>query len=180
MPSSTDAKEKRSIVAVLGGLAGFLAASAVVVGPLSAQFGLDSRLASFVFFIGLVPGMLIALSLSALGLLRTRNGRPGRRAGWAGLATGVALLLFGLSFRPWTLWVTLHDATTNVDDPPLFSDAVRERRTRSGEKRGLPRVNTTAYPSPSPDHPPPISGEQVIAYQRRYYPDLAPLALIRH
>lgn len=177
MLSSTDAKEKRSIVAVLGGLAGLLAVSAAVMGPLCAQFGLDSRVASLVFFIGVIPGMLLALSLGALGLFRTRHGRSGRRAAGAGFSAGLALLLFGLSFRPWTLWATLHDATTSIDDPPLFSVAVRERRARSGQKRGLPRVNTTAYPSPSPDHPPPISGEQVVAYQRRYYPDLAPLVL---
>lgn len=177
MPSSTDATEKRSAAAVLAGVAGLLAVAATVSGPLGVQLGLDSRVGSLVFFAGVIPGMLLALCLGAAGLARTRKGRPGRRAAWAGLAAGAVLLLFGLSFRPWTLWVTLHDATTNIEDPPLFSDAVRERRARSGEERGLPRVNTTDYPSPSPDHRPPIPADQVIAYQRTYYPDLAPLLL---
>lgn len=179
MPSSTDRPESRSLAAGLAAGAGVLAVVAAALGPLLVHAGvLGSRRGIGLFFLGVCPGMLLALVLGAIGLRRTRRGaRRGRGAAWTGFVAGAALLGLVLSFRPWTLWVTLHDATTNIEDPPLFSDEVRARRARRGVELRLPRVNTTDYPSPSPDHPPPISREQVIAYQRTYYPDLAPIEL---
>lgn len=184
MPCSTDSAGrpagKRSLAAVLAGAVGVLALAATAAGPLAVRGGLLGSWQGFgVFLFGLLAGMLGAGLLGAVGLRRTRagSGRTGRRAAWVGLAAAAALLLLISTFRPWSLWVTLHDATTRIDDPPAFSDAVRARRERRRAELGLPRVNTTDYPSPSPDHPPPISGEQVIAYQRAWYPDLAPIVL---
>jgi len=175
VPSST---EVRSRAAAVAGLTGVLALAATACGPIAAQTGvLQSRYAFVVFFLGVGPGMILAGVAGAAGLWRTRagSGRGGRRLAWSGIAAAGALFALVASFRPWSLAVTLHDATTRIDDPPSFSDAVRARRSRRAVELGLPRVNTTDYPSPSPDHAPPISGEQVVAFQRRYYPDLAPI-----
>jgi uncharacterized protein (DUF1499 family) len=38
-------------------------------------------------------------------------------------------------------------------------------------------LNTTDYPSGSPEHSPPISGSQVVEFQKKYYPDLVPIEI---
>jgi len=162
------------------GVTGLLALAATAFGPLSVQTGLLGQAQGFALSLtGLAPGMLLALLFGAVGLWRTRpgSGRLGRRLSWVGLASGGALLLFILSLRPWTLWITFHDATTSIDDPPQFSEAVRERRAQRQGELGLDWVNTTDYPSGSPEHSPPISGSQVVEFQRKYYPDLATIEM---
>lgn len=172
--------KRRSLVANFAGVIGILALVAIPLGPISVQAGLLSHAQGvLVSVIGLAPGMLLALVFGAGGLWRTRHGSGlrGRGMAWVGAASGAALLLLVLSLRPWSLWITFHDATTDIGDPPQFSDAVRERRAQRQTELGLDRVNTTDYPSGSPDHRPPIRGVQVIGFQKRYYPDLAPIKL---
>jgi uncharacterized protein (DUF1499 family) len=172
--------ERRSRAAVFAGVTGLLSVAATAFGPVSIQTGLlDSAPGFVVSLAGLGMGILLAMPFGAVGLRHTRPGSSvlGRRFAWVGLVSGGALLLLVLSLRPWSLWITLHDATTSIDDPPLFSDAVRERRAQRKAELGLGWVNTTDYPSGSPEHRPPISGSQVVEFQEQYYPDLAPIEL---
>lgn len=182
MRSSTEerAPETPSLTAAFACFVGVLALVAAAFGPISVQTGLLAQAqGALVSVLGLVPGMLLALLFGTLALWRTRagSGRRGRGIAWIGVGSGAALLLFVLSLRPWSLWITFHDATTNIADPPQFSNAVRERRAQRQAELGLDWVNAADYPSGSPEHRPPIDGQQVIAFQREYYPDLAPIEL---
>jgi hypothetical protein len=165
---------------VIASVTGLLALAATAAGPVSVLTGFLGQAPGFVVYLtGLVPGMLLALLLGAVGLWRTRpgSGRLGRGLAWVGIASGGVLLLFILLLRPWSLWITFHDATTNIDDPPQFSEAARARRAQRQGELGLDWVNTTDYPSGSPEHSPPILGSQVVEFQKKYYPDLVPIVL---
>lgn len=155
--------ERRSLTAVLAALIGVLATVAVAFGAGAAHYGLVSPLAGFrLFSLGATVGMLLALLLGILGLIRTRagSGRSGRGSAWLGTALGLALfLILALSAGPGLRAPAIHDITTNIEDPPRFSDAVRDAE---GRRNGI------EYPD---------GGPQVPELQREAYPDLQPIRL---
>ena len=121
----------RSTVATLSLVLGGLGLAAVVVGIGGIQLGLLSPLAGF-FFAGLLTAVsgLGAVIAGLVGLVRTRaaSGRAGRERAWGGLGLG-ALLMAGIVSAALSgsggATTPIHDVTTNMDDPPEFSDAVR-------------------------------------------------------
>jgi len=105
---------------------------------------------------------IISLVLGLIGLLLTRKstGRSGRERAWIGVGTGGALILVlligvisGGNAPP------IHDVTTNIDDPPSFSDAIRNAPGRA---------NGVDYPDGGPSVP---------GLQRNGFPDLGSLQL---
>jgi uncharacterized protein (DUF1499 family) len=105
---------------------------------------------------------IISLVLGLIGLLRTRknSGRSGRERAWVGVGAGgvlIFVLLIGVSTG--SNAPAIHDVTTNIDDPPTFSDAVRNAPGRA---------NGVDYPDGGPSVP---------DQQRNGFPELAPLQL---
>lgn len=156
----------RSIAATLALVVGSLGLAAVVIGIGGIQLGLLSPLAGF-FLAGLLTAVcgLGAVIAGVVGLVRTRaaSGRAGRRRAWAGLGLG-ALLVAGIVSAPALsgsggATAAIHDVTTNMEDPPEFSDAVRDAPGRQ---------NGVDYPD---------GGETVPEQQRAAHPDLAPIEL---
>ena len=155
----------RSTVATLAVVLGGLGLAAVVVGIGGIQLGLLSPLAGF-FLAGLLTAVcgLGAVIAGLVGLVRTRaaSGRAGRERAWGGLGLGV-LLVAGIVSAALSgsggATAPIHDVTTNMDDPPEFSDAVRNAPGRQ---------NGVDYPD---------GGETVPDQQRIAYPDLAPIEL---
>ena len=156
----------RSTVATLSLVLGGLGLADVVVGIGGIQLGLLSPLAGF-FFAGLLTAVsgLGAVIAGLVGLVRTRaaSGRAGRERAWGGLGLG-ALLVAGIVSAlalsgSGGATTPIHDVTTNMDDPPEFSDAVRNAPGRQ---------NGVDYPD---------GGETVPNQQRIAYPDLAPIEL---
>ena len=155
----------RSTVATLSLVLGGLGLADVVVGIGGIQLGLLSPLAGF-FFAGLLTAVsgLGAVIAGLVGLVRTRaaSGRAGRERAWGGLGLG-ALLMAGIVSAALNgsggATTPIHDVTTNMDDPPEFSDAVRNA---PGRQSGVD------YPD---------GGETVPNQQRIAYPDLAPIEL---
>ena len=154
---------KRSVAATLAAIIGVLAISAILLGVLGIQVGFFSPFVGFrIFGLGLVPGTLLALVFGGVGLARTRavSGRTGRGRAWVGTGIGLGQLAFLLVFAAGNADVpTIHDITTNIDDPPSFSDSLREQREA---------VNGVDYPD---------GGADVPEAQRTAYPDLAPIEL---
>ena len=155
----------RSTVATLSLVLGGLGLAAVVVGIGGTQLGLLAPLAGFFLAILLtaVSG-LGAVIAGLVGLVRTRaaSGRAGRERAWGGIGLGallVAGIVSALALSGSGGAAAIHDVTTNVDDPPEFSDAVRN----------VPgRQNGVDYPD---------GGETVPDQQRIAYPDLDPIEL---
>ena len=157
--------EKRSFLATSSAVIGLLSVAGVVIGAGGAHTRLLTPYAGFQLFgIGLVPGATLALVTGLLGLLRTRSGsgRTGRGRAWLGLGLAAALLgvlaVIGSS-TPGRNAPVIHDVTTDIEDPPTFSDAVRNAEDR---------VNGVDYPDGGPDVP---------DLQRAAYPDIAPIEL---
>ncbi|UCE86597.1 MAG: DUF1499 domain-containing protein [Deltaproteobacteria bacterium] len=154
---------ERSVAATLAAIIGVLAIAAVALGVLGIQVGAFSPFAGFrIFGLGLVPGTLLALVFGGVGLFQTRagTGRAGRGRAWLGTAIGAAQLAFLVGFGAQNAGVpTIHDITTDLDDPPAFSDALREQRRDH---------NGVDYPD---------GGAGVPEAQRAAYPDLAPIEL---
>lgn len=155
-----------SVVATVALVLGGLGVVAAVIGIGGIQLGLLSPLAGF-FLAGLLTALcgLGAVISGVGGLVRTRaaSGRAGRGRAWAGLGLG-ALLVAGIVSGPALsgsggATAAIHDVTTNIEDPPEFSDAVRSAPGRQ---------NGVDYPD---------GGETVPEQQRSAYPDLAPIEL---
>ncbi|MGH0028256.1 MAG: DUF1499 domain-containing protein [Myxococcota bacterium] len=131
---------------------GALAALLFLGGPLANQTGAVAPLSGFyAFMLGGLLGVL-ALLLGAIGLLRTRasSGRAGRGHAWTGFGIGAAILaVVVVTAGPTSGVPPIHDITTDVEDPPLFTTA----------------------PEGRPELPP----EGNAALQREAYPDLAPI-----
>ena len=152
----------RSIVAVISAGLGISAVAIALLGPALIWLGLIAPLVGFSSFALAALLGIISLVLGLIGLLRTRksSGRSGRRRAWIGVGTGGALILVlltgvssGGSAPP------IHDVTTNIDDPPAFSDAVRNAPGRA---------NGVDYPDGGPGVP---------DQQRNGFPDLGSLQL---
>ncbi len=154
---------QRSLIASLAAALGAGALLLLLIGV----GGIHARLLSpFEGFRIAAPGGLLlgilALLLGGLGVLRTRRstGLAGRSRALQGLATGglaVAALLgpaLGSGGAP-----PIHDVTTSIEDPPVFSAAVRDAPGR---------VNGVLYPD---------GGETVPPQQREAFPDLETLEL---
>lgn len=153
---------KRSIAAFISFYLGIAAIALAVLGPLLIRLGIIAPIQGFISYgLGSLFG-LIAAAFGIFGLFRTRadSGRDGRQQAWIGLGLGGVLeliLIFGIvtggSVPP------IHDITTNFDDPPVFSDAVRNSEGR---------VNGVDYPD---------GGADVSDQQRNGYPELVSLEL---
>ena len=151
---------ERSTAATLSLWIGGVAVLDALLGPALIHLGVLGPLQGFYFFALSIPGMLLALGLGVTGLVRTRaaTGRSGRSRAWIGTGLGGGLLLVLLNAvsaggdAP-----PIHDVTTDLADPPVFSKAV-------GEAPG--RVNGIDYPD---------GGASVPEQQRAAFPDLAPI-----
>ncbi len=151
---------KRSIAATLSVWLGGLALAAAVLGPLLIHLGILAPLQGFYFFALSIPGILLALGFGVTGLFRTRAaaGREGRTRAVAGTAIGAVLAaVLANAISSGGGAPPIHDVTTNIDDPPAFSDAVRTAPDR---------VNGVDYPD---------GGESVPEQQRSACPDLGPI-----
>jgi uncharacterized protein (DUF1499 family) len=151
----------RSAAATIALYLGCVSVGALAVGIASIHLDLLSPLTGFEIaaYGALLSGLLAALS-GLVGLLRTRAsvGLAGRSRAWAGLALGAAglLALLGPTLAAGRV-PPIHDVTTNPDDAPAFSDAVRDAEGRQ---------NGVAYPD---------GGDEVPGLQRAAFPDLAPI-----
>ncbi len=153
---------ERSKVAVISAGMGVTAIAIALLGPALIWLGLLTPLMGFSSFALAVLLGIISLALGLIGLLRTRksSGRGGRGRAWIGVGTGGALilvLLIGVSSSGNA--PPIHDVTTNIDDPPSFSDAVRNAPGRA---------NGIDYPDGGPSVP---------GQQRDGFPDLGSLQL---
>ena len=151
-----------STTALASPLAAGLALVTGLVGVLGARLDLIAPVAGFGLFALLMPlGAALALLLGLIGVLRTRprQRRGGASQAWGGIVLSAVLLgwIFVLSSGT-TEAPTIHDITTNIDDPPTFVAAAPEDSRGQG----------FAYPS---------GGAQVPDLQRAGYPDLATLHL---
>ena len=153
---------ERSRVAAISAGFGVTAVVISLLGPVLILLGLIAPLMGFTSFALAALLGIISLVLGIIGLLRTRksSGRSGRERAWVGVGTGVALILVllngissGGSAPP------IHDVTTSIDDPPAFSDAVRNAPGRA---------NGVDYPDGGPSVP---------DQQRNGFPDLGSLQL---
>lgn len=153
---------ERSKVAVISAGMGVTAVVIALLGPALIRLGLIAPLMGFSSFALAALLGIISLALGLIGLLRTRksSGRSGRGRAWIGVGTGGALilvLLIGVSSSGNA--PLIHDVTTNIDDPPPFSDGVRNAPGR---------VNGVDYPDGGPSVP---------GQQRNGFPDLGSLQL---
>jgi uncharacterized protein (DUF1499 family) len=153
----------RSTVAVASAGVGGLSLLAAVVGPASIHLGILAPLQGFMLFsVGAGLGGLLSVVLGAVGLARTSaaSGREGRDRAWIGLGAGVVLLvILGRGMSAGGGAPPIHDITTDLDDPPTFSDTVRNAPDR---------VNGVDYPD---------GGSDVPDQQRAGYPDFGPIAV---
>ena len=153
---------ERSITATISAGMGVTAVVIALLGPALILLGLIAPLMGFAAFALAALLGIISLISGAIGLLRTResSGRSGRERAWTGIGTGgafVLVLLIGLSSGGSA--PPIHDVTTDIDDPPVFSDAVRNA---SG------RANGVDYPDGGPNVP---------DQQRNGFPELGSLQL---
>lgn len=151
-----------SLTAKLAQICGYSALVLVVLGFATAHFALLAPYAGFrIFALGLVPGSLLAVIFGLIGWLRSRGqDAGGRRRALQGLGLGGLLLVAGVALiAPHAGAPPIHDLTTNPDDPPSFVEAARQD---GNADRDL------TYPH---------GGAEVIAEQRRAYPDLQPIEL---
>ncbi len=152
----------RSIMATLAAVTGLLAIAIFLLAPAAAMLGVLSPLAAFsAFALGLLGGMLLSLVFGAIGLFRTRakTGLAGRGRAWVGTFVGLGFLAFLIAVRFAGTVSPIHDVTTDIDDPPAFSEAVAKLSDRT---------NGVAYPD---------GGDDVPATQRELFPDLETLTL---
>ena len=154
MPERSSAASISAVIGVLGLAAGGL-------GPVLIRLGLLSPLTGFgVFAAGAGLGILLSLGFGITGLVRTRNStqREGRPRAVVGVSVGVALaVVLGISASGGGGAPPIHDITTDIEDPPTFSDAIRD---------AVDRANGVDYPD---------GGSSVPEQQRTAFPDLAPI-----
>jgi uncharacterized protein (DUF1499 family) len=148
-----------SRVATLASHLGVAGVLALVLGPLAIQVGIFSPFLGFrLFLLGGLCGLL-ALLLGMIGLWRTRatTGREGRGRALRGALLGAAILaLIVVAAGSGRSVPAINDITTNPDDPPAFTHAVR---LPDNQGRDL------SYPS------------DFAARQRAGYPNLAPIRI---
>ncbi|MCH2172254.1 DUF1499 domain-containing protein [Myxococcota bacterium] len=153
----------RSTVAVASAGVGGFSVLAAVLGPVMIHLGLLAPLQGFMLFsAGAGLGGLLALVLGMIGLIRTRatSGREGRGQALLGVGAGVVLLLvLGRGMADGGAAPPIHDITTDLDDPPVFSDAVRNATDRQ---------NGVDYPD---------GGSNVPDQQRAGYPGFGPISV---
>jgi uncharacterized protein (DUF1499 family) len=149
-------------MATLAAVTGLLAIAIFLLAPAAAMLGVLSPLAAFsAFGVALLGGMLLSLVFGAIGLFRTRakTGLAGRGRAWIGILVGLGFLAFVAAVRLGGTVSPIHDVTTDIDDPPAFSEAIAQQPDRR---------NGVAYPD---------GGDDVPATQRELFPDLETLTL---
>ena len=152
----------RSTMATLAAVTGLLCIAIFLLAPAAAMLGVLSPLAAFsAFGLAIAGGMLLSLVFGAIGLFRTRakTGLAGRGRAWVGTFVGLGFLAFVVATRFAGTASPIHDVTTDIDDPPAFSDAIAQQPDRR---------NGVAYPD---------GGDDVPARQRELFPDLGTLTL---
>ena len=153
----------RSKTATISAGIGVTGLGLALLGPASIHLGLAAPIQGFsVYALGSVLGIPLAIGFGIAGLIFTRvgTGVEGRERAFVGLGAG-ALLLLVLSFAAGSGVDAppIHDITTNIEDPPTFSDAVANAEDRA---------NGVVYPDGGPD---------VTAQQLAAFPDLKPIRL---
>ena len=152
----------RSIMATLAALTGILSIAIFLLAPAAAMLGVLSPLAAFGLFArGLLLGILLSMVFGGVGLFRTRarTGLAGRGRAWLGSFAGLLMLVFLVAVVLSNPRSPIHDVTTDIDDPPAFSEAVAEQPDRR---------NGVAYPD---------GGDEVPDRQRELFPDLESITL---
>ncbi len=152
----------RSLVATIAAVVGIISLLTLALVPGAARLGLLSPLGAFTIFGGtLFFGMLLSLILGVIALVRTRarTGLAGRQRAWLGTLAGLGMLGLIATFALVLPRSSIHDVTTNIADPPEFSDAVR---TLADRRNGIDY----------PDGP-----DTVPASQRELFPDLSTIAV---
>lgn len=143
----------------LAGIGLLLAAA----GALGGRLDLLAPLAAFMLFgIGALLALL-AIVLLAIGLLLSRGSAGAMSAGraWGALAVSALLIGFSLTQRPAVEGApAIHDISTDLDDPPAFSETMRAAREAGGAQ------NPVDY-----------AGEETARAQAAAYPDLQTLVL---
>ena len=148
---------KQSFAASTSAAIGILGLAAVGLGPGLIHAGVLPPLAGFgVFAAGAVLGIVLSLAFGFTGLVRTRGGRrEGRPRALLGVGAGASLaVVLGISAGGGGGAPPIHDVTTNIDDPPTFSAAIRDADDRA---------NGVDYPD---------GGSAVPEQQRQAFPDL--------
>lgn len=148
---------ERSRTAALAAGIGVAALSVAALGPLLVLIGIIAPIMGFFSFALAALLGLLALLLGLVGLWRTNkaSGRSGRERAFVGIGSGgvlVLVLLVGASSGGSA--PPIHDLSTDIENPPTFSDSVRNAAGRD---------NGVDYPDGGPDVP---------GLQRSAYPEL--------
>ena len=103
----------------------FATITAAVLGPLLAKVGVLSPMRSFLMFALALPFAVAAILLGLVGLFDTRRstGKAGARSAFFAVLVGfVTLLVIGSIGRSGSDAPAIHDITTNLNNPPAFSE----------------------------------------------------------
>jgi uncharacterized protein (DUF1499 family) len=144
-------------MASIAAVTGIATLTLLVLAPAGAWLGLLAPVVAFsLYSLSLFVGMLLSMVFGVIGLVRTRarTGLTGRRRAWLGTFVGAGLLLVTIAQLSLGTRSPIHDVTTNIDDPPAFSEEVAGRSDR---------VNGVDYPD---------GIETTPEVQRQLFPDL--------
>ena len=102
---------------------------ALVLGPLLAKFGLIAPLRGFLLFALTLPFAVATVLVGLVALFATRKstGKLGGRTAMFSTLVGALVLLFvGNLGRGGADAPAIHDITTNLDDPPAFTELAND------------------------------------------------------
>lgn len=140
-------------IGLLGAALGLLGAQSNILGPLSSfmAFGIGALLC------------LVALLVLLIGLILSKGSAgavaPGRA--WGAFVAAGLLIGLSLTLRPDASGAPpIHDISTDLDNPPAFSETMIAARAADGAK-----------------NPPEYAGEEFARQQREAFPDLDTLTL---
>lgn len=148
-----------------------------LAGALGTKFGLlDWRTGFGLMTVGLgAPILMGAAAFALVGLLLALFVPP--RRGWAGALVALLIPATGLGYAAFVRAQAqnippIHDITTDLDDPPTFSDAVVAARAAVPGGNGLDLKGAML-----PDNPRfgPLAGKPVTEIHRAAYADVKPL-----
>ncbi len=145
-----------SKLALAAAALGVLGIFDAAMGPVLIHLGWVSPMFGFqwLFGMGLLEG-LVALALGVLALRATRpaTGRSGRPLAWVGIGSGILLAaVLARAVIPSADLPPINDITTNLEDPPLFSeDPAGRGRDMAYPPAFVPQVRS-AYPDLAPMH----------------------------
>jgi len=155
------ARERWSPVARWGLRIALLGALVTLYGVLLRRFDLIDTPAAFALLCGGLSLAFLSLCLGIYAMVETWV-RVVRGFRYAAAATALSLLVLGppgATLVPGLAMPAIHDISTDLDDPPLFTVSLLDR------------------PAWANDLDPPKPGSAAAAAQRQFYPDIVPLVL---